>query len=88
MHKTKKELTPVVYNAAAIKVLHFRVPPHKGCFRTHWHDRLELLRIRRGSMFVGHGSGKALVGADTLVLFPPICPMGATPGTRRWSTTP
>lgn len=76
----KKELTPVVYNSAAIKVLHFRVPPHKRCFRTHWHDRLELLRIKRGEMLVGHGSSKTPVGADTLVLFPPHTPHGGYTG--------
>lgn len=73
MRTPAKELTPVIYNSAAIKVLHFHIPPHKGCFRSHWHDRLELLRIRRGSLFVG-GSGTVEAGADTLVLIPPHTP--------------
>ena len=80
MQKMKKELTPVVYNAAALKVLHFRVPPNRGCFRTHWHDRVELLRIKRGTILVGHGSSKTPAGADTLVLFPPHMPHGGYTG--------
>lgn len=74
MRKSAKELTPVIYNSAAIKVLHFRVAPQKGCFRSHWHDRLELLRIRRGTLFVGSGSSTMEAGEEELVLIPPHMP--------------
>ena len=74
MRIPEKELTPVIYNSAAIKVLHFQVAPHKGCFRSHWHDRLELLRIRRGTLFVGNGSSTMEAGEGDLVLIPPHMP--------------
>lgn len=59
----KKELTPVSYSAAAINVRHFVTKAGKYCFRTHWHERMELVRILKGEMSVA-------CGADYLKLFP------------------
>ena len=46
-----KELTPVVYGDRPMKVLH-RITLTAGemAFSLHWHDRLEMHRVRRGSL--------------------------------------
>lgn len=69
-----KELTPIHYNSAAISVQRYRVPPHKSCFRTHWHDRMEVLRIRQGTLFVGHGENTTPADQNTMVIWPPQAP--------------
>lgn len=49
-----KELTPVVYGENAIKHLYFKdeKKPGKVCFRMHWHERMEVLRVCSGSLEV------------------------------------
>ncbi len=71
MNHYSREQTPVQYTAAAIKVLHLTVPPHESCFRTHWHDRIELLRIQQGEMRVHIGTVTTRVTAGQVVIFPP-----------------
>ena len=69
-----KELTPVSYSPAAIKVLHFNVDAHNACFRIHWHERLELLRVHEGVLYVENGSNIFEVNSGELILLPPKMP--------------
>lgn len=69
-----KELTPVVYSAAAIKVLHFERKAGRRCFRIHWHDRMELIRVRAGEMMADYGTGGGKVSAGELWIVPPKMP--------------
>lgn len=74
MQGYRKELTHVEYDASAIKLLHFDILPNKGCFRTHWHDRMEILRIRHGEMFVGYDTNISRVREGELMIIPPHTP--------------
>ena len=71
MKNATRETAVVEYSAAAIKVLHFAFEPGKLCFRTHWHDRMEILRIHSGSMQIDAGVQTLCVGAGDLIIIPP-----------------
>ncbi len=66
-----KELDAVQYNAAAIKTMHLQLAAKTACFRLHWHDRIEFLRIRKGSMELLCGSETFLVNEGDAVIVPP-----------------
>lgn len=70
----KKELTPVSYSAAAINVRHFTTKAGKDCFRTHWHDRMELVRILRGEMCVTCGGNTMKLKPGDMAIFSPKMP--------------
>lgn len=74
MKSYKKELTPIMYSSSSIKILHYEIAPNKGCFRTHWHDRIELLRIKRGEIFVGYDTNIRKVKEGEVLLIPPRTP--------------
>lgn len=65
------ELTPVSYSSNAIKVLDFHAGPNSKCFRLHWHDRIEILRVKRGKMTVEHGTSSAELCSGELIVFSP-----------------
>ena len=71
---TNQELTPVTYSPAAIKVLHFSIPKYEDCFRIHWHDRMEFLRVKRGMMYVVHGANITEVHENEILILPPKTP--------------
>ena len=48
----QKELTPVVYAESGIKISNISIKPQSLAFHTHWHNRIELLRITSGSLIV------------------------------------
>jgi len=67
MGKASKEITPVDYSAAAVKVLHFSISPHSRCFHVHWHDRIEIIRVNKGHMILeGYNNLKIAEGEMTL----------------------
>ena len=72
--QTNQELTPITYGPAAIKVLHFSVPQGKECFRIHWHDRIEFLRVQKGMMYLIHGANLTKVHEGEIVILPPKLP--------------
>lgn len=74
MENYGKELTPVTYTPAAVKILHNINPPDKLCFRMHWHDRIELLRMHKGSLRVSYGSKESLVRPGEVFIIPPRTP--------------
>lgn len=65
------ELTPVSYSTNAIKVLEFHAEANAKCFRLHWHDRIEILRVRSGKMTVEHGTSKTELHSGELTVMPP-----------------
>lgn len=68
-----KELTPVRYSATAINARHACIEPNTPCFRIHWHDRLEFIRIRQGNMTIMYGStSRTLYRGDLFLLIPQI----------------
>ena len=69
-----KELTPVDYSEAAIKVLHTHAAPDAICFRIHWHDRLEIIRLKRGNMMIDFGSSTLTLHPGQLAIFSPKTP--------------
>ena len=75
-----KELTPVIYSAAAIKVLHFARKAGRKCFRMHWHDRMELIRVRAGELVADYGTNTGTVFPDELWIVPPKMPHKGTAG--------
>lgn len=74
MEHFKKELKPVYYNKAAIKVRHFAHPKNSSCFPTHWHDRVEILRVHKGEMYVGYGKKTRKIIAGELTIISPKTP--------------
>ncbi len=67
-----KELMPVIYGESAIKYLPLReVPPNSLCFRTHWHDRMELLGIVSGQLHVHLGDEQLTLSAGQIAVIEP-----------------
>jgi len=58
-------------NNATVRVMHYRTSAHKTCFPLHWHDRMELLYIKKGRMYITHGSDSVEVGVGKLVIMAP-----------------
>ena len=75
-----KELTPVVYGELPARFLEFCRQPKKECFRLHWHERMELLRIRQGGMEIRIAEEKYTARAGELVLIYPCQPHYAMAG--------
>ena len=71
MKNTFLELAPVQYGPSATKILHFDFQPHCKCFRLHWHDRMELLLIKSGKIYVEHGNDLTIVSSGELMIIPP-----------------
>lgn len=71
MEQYNKELTPVYYNDASIIVLHHSIGQNRICFRMHWHERLEIIRVTHGEMYVTSGSHTFKLQVGDLTIFPP-----------------
>ena len=65
------ETTHVTYNQSATKILNFKRPPYFNIFRLHWHDRMEILRIRSGKMYVTLGTESYVAEQDDAIIIPP-----------------
>lgn len=64
-----KEMTPVVYQDHAMKILHkMNAAPSAECFPLHWHDRIELLFITQGSMEIQFGDEIQTVAQGNLAI--------------------
>ena len=76
MKKYEKELRPVKYSEAGVKVLHFSKQAHEMCFRIHWHERMELVRLHSGEMVISFGTDTIKLHAGEMAIFPPKMPHG------------
>ncbi|MBO5198298.1 MAG: helix-turn-helix transcriptional regulator [Lachnospiraceae bacterium] len=66
-----KELTPVVYGENAIKYLHFDHAPNKLCFGMHWHERMEILRMKNGKLLLYLGEEQVCLLPGQAAVFTP-----------------
>ncbi len=73
MQIAQKENMPVIYNAGATKILHFAPPAGRVCFPLHWHERMEILYIRKGSISYICGNQKGVISAGQVLVVPPRC---------------
>lgn len=71
MEQYNKELTPVHYNDAALISLHMSISQNTTCFRMHWHERLEIIRICKGEMYVQSGNQTLKLCTGDLTVFSP-----------------
>lgn len=78
----RKEMDPVLYGASQVKLLHYHMEEGEECFRMHWHERMEVLRIRQGEMYVGGDKEKQHVRAGEAFLIPPGMPHHGLAGTH------
>ena len=65
------ETNPVQYNIAAINIQHYSFPPQSRCFRPHWHDRIELIRLKRGEMQLELSGNLFTLSEGELAIVPP-----------------
>lgn len=65
-----KELTPIAYQKSAIKISDFSKMPGQECFRIHWHERLEFLRMRSGEMQMTCGTGTFVLQPGEMAIVP------------------
>lgn len=71
MNETKKELDVVKYSDAAIKVLHYKMKCGALCFVPHWHDRVEIIRVKNGEMLIEYGGNAYTLKKDEMTIFLP-----------------
>ncbi len=74
MQETVKELTAVEYNKAGVKLLHFVVERGRRCFRLHWHDRMELIKLNRGTLEIDISEESILLEPNEIYIIPPKMP--------------
>lgn len=68
----QKELTPVLYGDSAVKIYkETNMPANKLCFSMHWHERMELLLIRSGSLCLHIGDKKFTAKENSIIIVPP-----------------
>jgi len=72
--KDNKELNPVIYSKSGVKVRYFAKKKGISLFRTHWHERIEILMVTEGEMHVTYGTSNTLVKANELIYIPPKMP--------------
>ena len=66
-----KELTPVIYGENAIRYLTCDKKEQGMCFHTHWHDRMELLRVTKGILRLHVGEEQLLVHPGEVAVISP-----------------
>lgn len=66
-----KEIKTVTFSSAAVKVLHFNSAPNNTCFALHWHDRVEIIRVKKGYMTVEYCGNPILLKKDEMIVFSP-----------------
>lgn len=74
MYRFDKEMTPVFYGPSLIKIAHYQAGPYELCFRTHWHDRVEILRIRNGVLLEGYDDKLEKRFPGEIIILPPGMP--------------
>lgn len=71
----QKELTPIVYGESSVKVLSMESSePDILMFTTHWHNRLEILRITKGELCLNINGSAVSAKAGSAVIFNPCQP--------------
>lgn len=79
MNKAIKETTPVEYSGAAVKILHFKFDSNSKCFNLHWHERVEIIRVKKGRIMLNsYGNTLQLKEGDMIVFTPRMAHEGYT----------
>lgn len=65
------ETAPIQYNPSAIKTLHSSRTAHMRSFPLHWHERMELLRIKKGTLFIEDGINTISASENEIIIIPP-----------------
>ncbi len=76
----KKELTPIIYGESSIKHHRFSFGPNSQCTAPHWHERIELLYVRKGTMNITVGQRLCTVNSGGVAVAAPCELHGATSG--------
>ena len=72
-------MTPVEYSDAAVKILHMEQPSDSICFNLHWHDRIEIIRVKKGEMLLdGYMCNIKLMEGEMIVFTPKMSHKGYT----------
>ena len=66
-----KELTPVIYGENAIKYLYYELEDERLCFGMHWHDRMELLCVKAGSLRLHLRDGQHILSSGQIAVINP-----------------
>lgn len=70
----QKELTPVHYNRAAFKNLKFSVEAKTLSFPMHWHERVEIILVHEGRLYIDNGKEVISLRAGDMTVFAPRTP--------------
>ena len=65
------ETKPVRYSSAGIKTLAIKMQKGEKCFLPHWHDRMELIRINHGRMYVECENERFELSENEIIVIPP-----------------
>jgi len=79
MQRYQEELKPVKYGPSLVKLYQHHAAPQRVCLEVHWHDRMELLRLRQGEMTVGCENTQVLHTGEIYII-PPRMPHYAVSG--------
>lgn len=71
MIDSTKEIEIIPYTEAAINTKHIEIAEYTQCFRAHWHDRIEFLRIHKGELYIECGTVSTTAKSGDLVIIPP-----------------
>ncbi len=74
MQESVKELTPVEYNEAGVRLLNYSITAGRRCFRLHWHERMELIKLNSGIMEIDVGEEKIILAPNEVYIIPPKIP--------------
>lgn len=69
------ETVPVIYNSSLVKYRRSQNrDSNSTCFITHWHDRMEILKVVEGTLFVKLGLETIVAKKNDVVIIPPKTP--------------
>ncbi len=68
------ELTPIEYSKAGVKLLNINVQKGSRCFRLHWHERMEIIKMNSGTLLIDFNEEKISLNANEIYIIPPKFP--------------
>lgn len=72
MEEYQLETELVIYNDSAVKVIpNFTLEAEKYCARTHWHERMEFIRVTKGMIKIDFGDETFTVKENEAAVIPP-----------------
>lgn len=74
MEKYTEELAPIIYGDDAIKTLHVVTEAGNPGFFLHWHNRMELILLRKGELRIGFNENTDVLYPNEIYIIPPKAP--------------